>query len=174
MIEKEKELLNIIEKFDIEGDASSITAINNGIINTTYVATFKKDAKTSKYILQKINTNIFKNPYRLMKNIENVTNYIKNKDSSSKDFVSVITTKEGDNLYVTEDDFSHKEYYRVYNYIDDTITYNKSESKEVVYNTGKAFGHFQKVLRDYPMEFLEETIENFHNTKKRYMDFIKR
>ena len=92
MIEKEKELLNIIEKFDIEGDASSITAINNGIINTTYVATFKKDAKTSKYILQKINTNIFKNPYRLMKNIENVTNYIKNKDSS-KDFVSVISTK---------------------------------------------------------------------------------
>lgn len=173
MIEKEKELLNIIEKFDIEGDASSITAINNGIINTTYFATFKKDAKTSKYILQKINTNIFKNPYRLMKNIENVTNYIKNKDSSSKDFVSVITTKEGDNLYVTEDDFSHKEYYRVYNYIDDSITYNKSESKEVVYNTGKAFGHFQKVLRDYPMEFLEETIENFHNTKKRYMDFIK-
>ena len=76
-------------------------------------------------------------------------------------------------MYVTEDDFSHKEYYRVYNYIDDSITYNKSESKEVVYNTGKAFGHFQKVLRDYPMEFLEETIENFHNTKKRYMDFIK-
>lgn len=166
-------LKKIIENFAINGEIVEINPINNGIINTTYVVVFKSNNQSSKYLLQKINTNIFKEPYRLMKNIENVTNYIKSKDTDSKEFVTVINTKEGAPLYVSEDDFSHKEYYRVYNYIDDSITYNKSVSKEVVYNTGKAFGHFCKVLRNYPMELLEETIENFHNTKKRYLDFLE-
>lgn len=166
-------LKEIIEKFNINGFIEDIRPISNGIINTTYVVTFKNKGETKKYLLQKINTNIFKEPYRLMKNIENVTNYIRNKDKDCKDSVTVISTKEGAPLYVSEDEFSHKEYYRVYNYIDDSITYNKSINKNVVYNTGKAFGHFQKILRNYPMELLEETIENFHNTKKRYSDFLE-
>lgn len=172
-IKEYNKLKEIIEKFSINGFIEDISPISNGIINTTYVVTFKNEEETKKYLLQKINTNIFKEPYRLMKNIENVTNYIKSKDKDCKAFVSVISTKEGAPLYVNEDEFSHKEYYRVYNYIDDSITYNKSINKNVVYNTGKAFGHFQKILRNYPMELLEETIENFHNTKKRYFDFLE-
>lgn len=166
-------LKQIIEKFSINGHIEDISPINNGIINTTYVVTFKDEGEAKKYLLQKINTNIFKEPYRLMKNIENVTNYIRSKDKDCKDSVTVISTKEGAPLYVSKDEFSHKEYYRVYNYIDDSVTYNKSINKNVVYNTGKAFGHFQKILRNYPMELLEETIENFHNTEKRYTDFLE-
>lgn len=166
-------LRKIISKFNINGCIESIKPIDNGIINTTYVVSFKDGDKTLKYLLQKINTNVFKEPYRLMKNIENVTNYIKSKDDGNRDYVNVITTKEGAPLYVSKDEFDHKEYYRVYNYIDDSITYNRSENNEVVYNAGMAFGHFCKVLRNYPMELLEETIENFHNTKKRYLDFLE-
>ena len=163
-------LKKIIGNFNITGDIISINPINNGIINTTYVATLSNE---NKYLLQRINTNIFKEPYRLMKNIENVTDFIKSNDTNGNDNLTVIKTKEGAPLYVNKDEFSHKSYYRMYNYISHAISYDKVDTPEIAYNTGKAFGHFQKVLKGYPMVLLEETIENFHNTKKRYADFLE-
>lgn len=170
---KEKELLDIIKNFDIRGNIKELNSINNGIINTTYVVKTDDKGNINKYLLQKINTSIFTEPFKLMKNIENVTKYISLNDSESKDTINVIKAKNGLPLYVTSDPFSHKEYYRVYNYIDNTISYNKSEKTEIVYNTGKAFGHFCKVLRDFPINDLEETIKDFHNTKKRYDKLIE-
>lgn len=170
---KEKELLDIIKNFDVRGDIKELNPINNGIINTTYVVKTDDKGNINKYLLQKINTSIFTEPFKLMKNIENVTKYISLNDSESKDTINVIKAKNGLPLYVTSDPFSHKEYYRVYNYIDNTISYNKSEKTEIVYNTGKAFGHFCKVLRDYPINDLEEIIKDFHNTKKRYDKLIE-
>lgn len=170
---KEKELLYIIKNFDIRGDIKELNSINNGIINTTYVVKTDDKGNINKYLLQKINTSIFTEPFKLMKNIENVTKYISLNDSESKDTINVIKAKNGLPLYVTSDPFSHKEYYRVYNYIDNTISYNKSEKTEIVYNTGKAFGHFCKVLRDFPINDLEEIIKDFHNTKKRYDKLIE-
>jgi len=170
---KEKKLLDIIKNFDIRGDIKELNSINNGIINTTYVVKTDDKGNITKYLLQKINTSIFTEPFKLMKNIENVTKYISLNDSESKDTINVIKAKNGLPLYVTSDPFSHKEYYRVYNYIDNTISYNKSEKTEIVYNTGKAFGHFCKVLRDFPINDLEETIKDFHDTKKRYDKLIE-
>lgn len=170
---KEKELLDIIKNFDVRGDIKELNPINNGIINTTYVVKTDDKGNINKYLLQKINTSIFTEPFKLMKNIENITKYISLNDSESKDTINVIKAKNGLPLYVTSDPFSHKEYYRVYNYIDNTISYNKSEKTEIVYNTGKAFGHFCKVLRDYPINDLEEIIKDFHNTKKRYDKLIE-
>ena len=166
-------LIKIIDNFDIKGDIFSIDVISSGIINNTYVISVNNDGEIIKYLLQKINTRAFKEPFKLMKNIENVTKYIKDNDTESKEVISVIKTKDGSSLYVDEDLFSHKEYYRIYNYIDDTVSYNVSLDSSVVFNTGKAFGHFGKVLRDYPIDMLEDTIENFHNTKKRYENFIE-
>lgn len=162
-------LKGIIGEFNINGSITSINPINNGIINTTYVATLSDGRR---FLLQRVNTNIFKEPYRLMKNIENVVEYIRQNDGSSRDYLTVIKTKEGSPLFVDEDEFSHKNYYRLYNYIENTISYNKVDSCDIAYKAGKAFGHFQSVLHNYPIEQLEETIENFHNTKKRYIDFI--
>ena len=170
---KENELLNIIKNFDIKGNIEGLKPINNGIINTTYVIDCNYNGKINKYLLQKINTSIFTEPFKLMKNIENVTKYISLNDIESKVDINVINTKNNLSLYVDSDSFSHKEYYRMYNYIDNTISYNKSESLDVVYKTGRAFGHFCKVLRDYPINDLEEIIKDFHNTQKRFDNFIK-
>ena len=166
-------LIKIVENFDIKGYIFDINVINTGIINNTYVISVNNNGKTDKFLLQKVNTRAFKEPFKLMKNIENVTKYIKDNDKDSKEVISVIKTKDNLPLYVDEDLFSHKEYYRIYNYIDDTISYDVSKNSTVVFNTGKAFGHFGKVLRNYPIDMLEDTIENFHNTKKRYESFIE-
>ena len=62
-----KEILN---KFNIEGELINITENHSGNINKTFVATFKrKDGSERKYLIQKINTTVFAEPYKLMKNI---------------------------------------------------------------------------------------------------------
>ena len=61
--------------------------------------------------------------------------------------------------------------WRTYHFIEDTVTYDKVESKEDFYNSARAFGRFQQLLSDYPAETLHETIPNFHNTVDRFAKF---
>lgn len=173
-----EEINEIIEQFDIDGILNDISCKNNGNINKTYMATYKmNNGETKKFIFQKINTTVFKEPYKLMRNIENITNWIEKKsrfcDDNKHPYLKVIPTKNKKNLAVILDENGEKQYYRAYNCIENSISYDVSNDKHVVYNTGKAFGHFQKMLIDYPVDNLEETIIDFHNTPKRYHNFLK-
>ena len=167
----------ILEKFNIEGELIDYKKINSGIINKTYVATFKrKDGTEKKYLIQKINTKVFTEPYKLMKNIEGVTTYLKKQmiklEDTTHRVLEVVRTKDGKSLCYITNASDTREYYRIYEYIDNSISYNQSVDKKIVFNTGKAFGNFQKLLRDYPMNKLEETIKDFHNTPERYKKLI--
>lgn len=167
------EIKKIVQKFNLEGEVIEIKENKVGNINRTYIITTNKEGN-NKYVLQRINTTVFNEPYLLMQNIENVTEYYKtylqkHNEDVERGTLSVIKTKNKKNLYRTKDD----EYYRMYNYVDDAITYDKSESAEMFYNVGKAFGHFVKVLNKYPIDKLHETIPNFHNSKVRFKDFLK-
>ena len=171
----------LLEKFNIDGELVDYKKNNSGIINKTYVATFRrKDGTEKKYLIQKINTKVFTEPYKLMKNIEGVTTYLKKQmiktgDNTHK-VLEVVKTKDGKSLCYITNASDTREYYRIYEYIDNSISYNQSVDKNIVFNTGKAFGNFQKLLRGYPMNKLEETIKDFHNTPERYkklMDDIK-
>lgn len=165
----------IIKKFDIPGNLIDIRQKTNGIINKTYVATYNQDGKNERYLIQQINNNVFKNPYELMENIENVTSFLQKQMDEQNDtkhkVLKVIKTTDNKNLLVCKNEKNENEFYRAYNFIENSICYNTSENNEVVYNTGKAFGNFQKLLNNYPMDKLAETIKDFHNTKKRFETF---
>ena len=87
-------LIKIIDNFDIKGDIFSIDVISSGIINNTYVISVNNDGEIIKYLLQKINTRAFKEPFKLMKNIENVTKYIKDNDMLMKTYFLIKNTIE--------------------------------------------------------------------------------
>lgn len=167
----------IIKQFNIPGNLVDIKQKNTGNINKTYVATYAKNGKEERYLIQQINNNVFKNPYELMENIENVTHFLKEQMEKQNDktheVLKVLKTVNGENLLVCKNNEGEAEFYRAYNFIENSICYNTSENEEVVFNTGKAFGNFQKLLNNFPMENLAETIKDFHNTKKRFTDFEK-
>lgn len=163
----------ILKKFNIEGKLIDIEQNNSGIINKTFVVTFIRDDGTErKYLIQKINTSVFSEPYKLMKNIERVTNYLKKQLIKTGDtehqVLEVIKTKDGKPLCYVSDEEGNRGYYRIYEFIENSVSYDCSSDVNVVFNTGKAFGNFQRLLAGYPMNKLEETIKDFHNTKKRY------
>ena len=167
----------ILDNYNIKGKLINIKEDNTGNINKTYIITFINNDIEYKYLVQQINTNVFNDPYILMENILGVTNYLKeqmilNNDNNHK-VLEIIKTKDNDPMCYIYDDKGIKRYYRIYKYIDNSISYDKSFNKDIVYNTGKAFGNFQKLLNNYPMNSLNETIKNFHDTKKRYDKLIK-
>ncbi|MCX7842260.1 MAG: aminoglycoside phosphotransferase family protein [Clostridia bacterium] len=162
-----------IKHFMFEGEFIEAVPYGCGHINDTFAAYFKKSfTSTHRYILQRINHNVFKNPEKLMENIEGVTSHLRNKikDAGGDPFretLNLIPVKEGKSYYR---DISGN-YWRAYIFIENAKTYQTVESKEHFYNTGIAFGNFQKLLADYPAQTLYETIPDFHNTKKRYSAF---
>ena len=149
----------VLRNFDIEYSAKRY---GNGHINDTYLT------QSNEFILQRINTNIFKNPYELMENIENVTQFIRKKivlsgGNPNRETLTVIKTADGKSCYKYDD----KNYFRMYRFIIDTVTIENEKTNKILFNAGRGFGHFQNLLDDFPVEKLHETIVDFHNTPKR-------
>ena len=124
--------------------------------------------------MQKINTNIFQNADELMENIVGVTTYlseqIKQRDGDCmRETLQVIPTKEGKSYWKDESNNC----YRMYHFITDATSFDAVESAKDFYESAVAFGNFQALLSEYPAETLHETIPDFHNTGKRYKDFLK-
>ncbi len=166
----------IASHFQLEGTITSIEENNQGNINKTYIISCTK----KKYLIQKINANVFKEPYLVMKNIELVTEHIKKKLKENKDTIhktlNIIKTKENENLYIYINKEGEKEYYRAFDYIDNCVSFdslNESKNpKQLAYEVGKSFGLFQRLLNDFPVSALGETIKDFHNIKKRFNDLL--
>jgi len=152
-------LKEVISHFPID---QTIESYGNGHINDTYLC------GQPPYILQRINTNIFKNPVELMENIDNVTAFLRKKIAAAggnpdRETLTVIKTHEGDNFYKYDDNNC----FRVYKFITDTVAIETGEDLQILFNAGKGFGRFQNMLDDFPVEVLHETIVDFHNTPKR-------
>ncbi len=154
----------IAESFAIDGSVRKIEPYGNGHINTTFLIFTKK----GKYVLQKINKAVFRDPASLMKNFTSVSEYLikKAKEAGkdpSREVLTVIKTKDGENFYLD----SSGDYWRMLNFVEGSISYDKVENPEQFYLSAKSFGDFQYQLRDYPAETLFETIKDFHNTPER-------
>jgi N-acetylhexosamine 1-kinase len=114
--------------------------------------------------MQKMNTRVFNDPDSLMANICGVTEHLKARGIET---LNVVPTKDNQPFLKAED------CYRVYDFIENTITYQTVTDKEVFKNSGKAFGEFQNYLAEFDASKLTETIKDFHNTPKRYENFEK-
>lgn len=160
-------LCNICCQFGIDGELTETKTLTDGHINTTVCATFEKDGKSEKFLVQRINTNVFKNQDALMQNIVNVTHFLRKKIRAAggdpeRETLHFLKTTDGA-LYFKDESGC----WRIYRFIDNSYTYNMIDSIEVFQNAGESFGKFQKLLNDYPSETLLETIPDFHNTPKR-------
>ncbi|MBQ7831264.1 MAG: phosphotransferase [Clostridia bacterium] len=149
---------DVAEQFCLVGDVTEICPYGEGHINQTFLVTTTE----KRYILQKMNTRVFTDPDSLMANICGVTEHLQARGIET---LNVIPTKEGKSFLKGAD------CYRVYDFIENTVTYQKVTDKEVFKNSGKAFGEFQNYLAEFDASKLTETIKRFHDTPKRFADF---
>ncbi len=167
------EILSVAAHFDLGGTPVRIKELTAGNINITYRLDMGEDETAPRYILQRINTEAFKNPAALMKNIGLVTahirqGYLREGVDPARRVLSFVTADNGTLLYMSPDGGA----YRAYRYIDGVTAYNYIESPAVFREAGRGFGDFQARLADFPAEKLSETIPGFHNTARRYEAFL--
>lgn len=159
--------------FKIGEIASYVKPFGSGHINETYAVYVGEDGfEELQYVIQRINKNVFKNPRAVMENIFGVTEYlrriiIEKGGNPDRETLNYIKTKNGANYF---EDAQHSPW-RCYNFIADSVCIESAQSDTDFYNAGKSFGGFLCLLGDYPADTLHETIEKFHDTRKRFKDF---
>lgn len=157
--QKEENLKDVLSKFNID---TEIDLYGSGNINDTYLC------KDCGFILQRINTEVFKNPDDVMENIYNVTRHIaekieKNGGEPRRETLNLIPTKTGEIYYKTDSG----DCFRMYKLVENTVSYDIAQNPQTLTSAGRAFGKFQRLLSDFPAEKLHETIVDFHNTPVR-------
>lgn len=164
----------VIENFQFEGEYTEGIPYGSGHINDTFRVTFQHKGETKRYILQRMNNQIFLNPEELMENVVGVTSWLRKKivengGEPERETLNLVPAKDSKAFYKD----SEGEYWRVYLFIEGAKTYDLVENQEDFYQSAVAFGRFQGLLADYPAETLHETIQDFHNTVKRLDTFKK-
>jgi hypothetical protein len=160
----------VAQEFAIAGAFIEGEEVHSGHINATYMATFEtSDGRRHRYIFQRINEKVFKDPLAVMRNVEMVTHHINLKVMRVKRDMDGQTL----NLYPARGGgaYVHGEgggIWRCYNFIEGCRTYEIIENTRQAYQAAHAFGAFQDLVSDIPVEDIEETIPDFHNTPKRY------
>ncbi len=162
-----------LEAFDFGAPVVGAIRFGQGHINDTFVVhTQPEDLCCRRFILQRMSPAAFKRPDQLMENIIGVTDYLgreieKSGGDRSREALQVVRPRSGE-LYFTD---SQGGAWRLYPFVERTVCYQSAETPELFAASGRAFGRFQKLLRDYPADTLYETIPNFHNTEDRLAKF---
>lgn len=173
-MKEEKLIKSVCEKFCIAGEYKCYETVTSGHINTTYRVYFLRDGEIKDYILQRVNTYVFRNPIDVIENISSVTEFIRDKikqkqATAKRNVLHYSQTLDG-KYYTYMDDGS---FWRCCRFIDNSVSFEHTDDLGVVECSGKAFGEFQQYLEDYPVEKLNIVIPHFHNTVMRYENFRK-
>ena len=165
--------LSIAAQFELGATPVAVKELTAGNINRTYRLKMGEGAIAPYFVLQRINTAVFKDPEALMNNIGLVTSYIRAGYEAqgldpTRRVLTFATAKNGTLLYTDPEGGA----WRAYAYVDDVTAYNAIESAELFYEAGRGFGEFQTRLADFPAEKLAEIIPGFHNTARRYETFL--
>jgi hypothetical protein len=165
---KEHNVGAVTRQFEISGEYLGATPYGSGHINDTYCVVFHQAGVPVRFILQRINHNIFKNPLALMENIQRVTSHLAAQVVQDSDHnrrvLTLIPARDERVLHID----ANGNYWRMYRFIGGCRTYDAVESTEQAFQAAKAFGRFQQMLTSLPAPRLHNTIPDFHNTPKRF------
>jgi hypothetical protein len=170
MAYQQKQLQEISKRFQIYGEILHAETLKIGHINETYSATYSQGGTRVRYIHQKINRTVFKNPAAVMENVMRVTTHLRKKLEAqnarelTRRSLIVIPTRDGQSFFLNGDDGV----WRTFLFIEGVETFEAVQSVDQAYEAGRAFGEFQHLLVDLPGQRLVETIPDFHNTRKRF------
>lgn len=165
------DLQNIVNKFLVQGEVTNIERINKGYINSTYkVETLSKNNHVHQYLLQRINTDVFKDVDALMNNFHRTTDHLYDNlhmpGYNKRGTVQKLRPTRDGRLYYSDE----SGVWRLLTFFDNVYTLDIPNTYDEFYYAGLSFGLFIKTMSTIDPDLIEEVIPNFHNTKSRYLD----
>ncbi len=173
MAQAEQTLQEVLGAFDFGAPVVGAIRYGCGHINDTFVVhTQPEDRCCRRFILQRMSAAAFKRPDQLMDNIIGVTEYLGKQiiargGDRSREAMEVIRPKNGQDYYTD----SQGGAWRLYPFVEETVCHQAADTPELFAASGRAFGRFQQLLKDYPADTLYETIPHFHDTEDRLAKF---
>ena len=158
-------LFHQISQFKTIGDVLAIKQLTTGHINDSYLI----EAKSGKYMVQRINHSVFKNVPQLMENMLLISNHIKNKRTTNNTgFVvpELVNTNSGNCFYTDE----NGDFWRMYGFIEGK-TYDVVTDPLIAWEGAGAVGLFHALLSDLDVAKLHYTIQRFHDMDFRMDNF---
>jgi Ser/Thr protein kinase RdoA (MazF antagonist) len=154
----------ILSAFGLTATNYLIEPVGTGHIHQTF---FLKGDRN--FILQRINKLVFTKPEVIAQNLRVASDYLKIHYPEYL-FLSPIKTTEGQEMVYDAEGFP----WRLFPYMDGTITLNEVHNEAQAYNAAKGFAELTKNLRSIDTSLFEPTIEKFHDLNWRYFQFQKK
>ena len=157
-------LISIAEQFSHQGNITDIQSLGNGNINDTFLVSLD-DLEQTRFVLQRINTKVFRHPQRVMKNMYILTEHVHAKLQNQPqdrrwEIPRVILTKTGQDHWNTGD----RDYWRAISFIEGSESFDIIADVSQAQEVGYALGMFHELISDLPSEQLTDTLEGFHIT----------
>ena len=153
----------VLEAYGYTKENVKITQIGTGLINRTYLLSTLLEDK--KYILQNINTSVFKNPQVIADNLKAIADYL-TKTYPNYLFIKPIATVNGEEMA-----HIHSEYWRMLPYIPHTVSLDVLSEPQQAYEAAMQFGKLSRLLNNFDASALEPTIPDFHDLELRFEQF---
>ncbi len=153
------------------------TPFGSGHINDTFRFSIEENGEAHFYVLQRINHEVFKEPEKVMDNIQTIALFLKGGKKLSSSFhpftgypkkvLSPIPTTEGKLFFKDDSNL----YWRIFPYIQNSYSIETVQTEEQAYLAASAFGEYLNALKTLNVESLHYTIPNFHNGVRRLDTF---
>lgn len=169
------DLSQVIAQFRFDGRFLDATSYGAGHINRTYALRYAgPDGGTRRYLLQRINTQVFRDPAALMENIARITEHLQRKIRAAggdplRETMNLVPARDGASFHCD----AAGGCWRAWLFIEGATAYEMAQSPGHVYRAARAFGRFQRLLADFPASALHEVLPDFHNTPKRMATFAE-
>lgn len=157
---------NILTHFGLNPSSYTIQPFGSGLINHTWKISTPEGQP--RYILQKINTAVFKHPSAIAANINNLGSYLQQHHPDYL-FVGAIPTPSGDFLYMEK----NGQYYRLFPFIAQSHSLDMVHTPEEAYEAARQFARFTHLLSGFDTALLQITIPQFHDLSLRYLQFAE-
>ncbi len=153
------DLLNLAARFILSGKPRSCEPYGTGYIHGTYLLESGEGDRTSRYILQRLNTRVFKKPESVQDNIRRILDYLGKYPAGEHGFhdLEMVQTVNGKNLHIDR----AGGYWRCFVFVEDTIALERVENPEQAFEGGRSYGIFGARLRGYDPRRLHVTIPRF-------------
>lgn len=163
----------LVRHFQCPGELEDARPCGSGHINDTFAATYRDGARTWRFVHQRINHEIFRDPVSMMENIARVTEHLRRALAAEpgadpdRETLTLVPTRDGATHHVD----ARGNYWRTYRMIEDARSFDSVQSPDHAYEAARAFGAFQRRIANLPGPRLHETIPDFHHTPKRFERF---
>lgn len=167
----QKELQAAGEHFMFHGDFYGSMLLEEGNINDTFALKFRK-RHIHKYVIQRLNPKVYKNPEAVIHNVEAVCEHLEQAISERGgdprlEAINIVYTKNLESFYVDDQGY----YWRAYRYIDGSTLKNVTPAN--FKRVGIAYGRFLADLANFPVDALEISIPGLSDCSKRYEQLEK-